>query len=104
MYPVVDVESLVSETEMVFAAINILKNAGGRKQHPLAAETVLKHNPTTLKLVLAIGLTLEKKDFDGMAKRLFVSVQDELAVALWHAPTLQMAVHSVLTVCTSTIS
>ncbi|KAH8805366.1 hypothetical protein F5884DRAFT_859974 [Xylogone sp. PMI_703] len=97
MYPVFEVDHLVSETEAVFAIIESLKRLDGQRLSLGAAERLLNYNSTMLKLVVAVALTLEKKDFDRTAKLLFDSIQEDLTSSLWYTSSLRTVSYCILT-------
>ena len=102
MYPVVDIEDLITEATTLFATIENIRMNGRAGNDDIHIETLLNHDLTDLKLVLAISIVLEKKDADKLAERLLHSMQDDLWISTWQASTLKTLTHVILLVSLTT--
>lgn len=98
MYPVVASDELALRVETIFSLKKYLEAAENQAKGIMLSETMFSYETNTLKLVLAIALTLEKKDSDDMAQRLFEGVQDRLTTSFWRSSNLNTVVLSILTV------
>lgn len=93
MYPVLHAQDLIDQVETLFSAVQHVQDPGASLQKASALEFLLSHSPTTLQLVLAIGLTLEKLRSDHIMYRLYDDAQEELTRGLWDtSATLQSVI------------
>ncbi|OQU95786.1 Fungal specific transcription factor domain-containing protein [Cladophialophora immunda] len=92
MYPVLLGQNLIEQVEKLFAAVQDLKNPCPSPRKALASEVLLVHDPTTLQLVLAIGISIQKRSSDELMLRLYDSAQEELTRSLLDTPTTLQSV------------
>ncbi|EXJ57877.1 uncharacterized protein A1O5_12435 [Cladophialophora psammophila CBS 110553] len=92
MYPVLHGQNLIDQVEKLFSAVHDLQNPGPSQRKALASEVLLAHDPTTLQLVLAIGITIQKRSSDELMLRLYDSAQEELTRSLLDTPTTLQSV------------
>ena len=102
MYPVIDVECLITEATGLFATIENIRVNGRPGNDDIHIGTLLNHDLTELKLVLAVSIVLEKKDADKLAERILHSMQDDLWISIWQASTLKTLTQVILLVSSAT--
>jgi hypothetical protein len=96
MYPAVVTERLIAEADILYATVDCIRAA--RESNEIHVERLLKYDFIALKLVLAVGVVLEKKASAKFAERLLQSVQEDLWESIWRGSSLTTLRHIMLLV------
>ncbi|KAK2748722.1 hypothetical protein FQN57_000303 [Myotisia sp. PD_48] len=85
MYPVLDVEKLVAQTNLLFAFLEAADRTGFAKRFKPGADCLSDDDTSILKTVLAITLVVEGNGQSALGSKFFASVKHKVEANLWES-------------------
>ncbi|OAL45726.1 hypothetical protein IQ07DRAFT_519307 [Pyrenochaeta sp. DS3sAY3a] len=85
LYPVLQQSQMINAANKIFECLNGAQGDRPRPQGALAAEALLNNEANKLKVVLAIGRTLESGGRNDQAQRLFQSITETVEGLMWNS-------------------
>lgn len=98
-YPIFDYHTMIDIANRVFGSLESAQGGRLKDRGLAAAEAIFNAHTNKLKVVIAIGRTLEKGGRSDQAQRLFQSVTDAVEGLLWNSDGICGVQLLVLVVC-----
>ena len=89
LYPAVERTELISTAEVVFTTLESAQRDGLRTKRGVVAEALFNVETNKLRMVLAIGRTLDRGGRDNEAHRLFQSIAEAVERLIWDSDGLR---------------
>lgn len=88
LYPAVERTELMATVEDVFTSLEVARRDGPRMKRGVVAEALFNVETNKLKMVLAIGRTLDQGGKNNEAHRLFQSISKAVEGLIWNSDGL----------------
>jgi hypothetical protein len=88
IYPVVEYEDMIHTAERVFEVLESARREGLRVKKAFIAEMLFNNETNQMKIVLAIGRTIEGGGQNDQAQRLFQSTTEAVEGLIWNSDGL----------------
>ncbi|KAI1910931.1 hypothetical protein LOZ61_004132 [Ophidiomyces ophidiicola] len=83
MYPIFDIEKLVTQTNLLFTFLEAADRTGFAKRFKPGADCLSDDDTSILKMVLAITLTVEGSGESALGARFYNSVKQNVEFSIW---------------------
>ena len=85
MYPVVSRQKMLDTAQNVFTSLHATQSGGVQSRKGSLVETLFNDETNKLKIVIAIGRTLESGGRNDVAQRLFQSTTEAVEGLIWNS-------------------
>ncbi|KAK2788951.1 hypothetical protein FQN52_006484 [Onygenales sp. PD_12] len=83
MYPIIDIEKMVSQTNLLFTFLEAAARTGFAKRFKSGADLLIDDDTCILKMVLAITLLVEGDGQSSLGNRFFTTTKPKIEAKLW---------------------